>query len=107
MDRFVTIPGVIFTVTRNGGGYLTHCLDSHPEMIWDTANSWSRAFFNSTKVPACLLQVLLMRPFAVSGTKLVTGQALRISMDFWKRQENAPDLDACVRGVVCHEAPPA
>ncbi len=82
-----TTPGVIFTVTRSGGGYLAHCLDSHPLMLWDTANKWAGLIYGSTTVTENLLRVLLTRPKPVSGTKLVTGQALPISMAVWLEHE--------------------
>jgi len=87
MDHLVTTPGVIFTVTRSGGGYLSHCLDAHSQMLWDTANKWAGLIYGSTTVTENLLRVLLTRPRPVSGTKLVTGQALPISMAFWQEMD--------------------
>ena len=89
MDPLVkSTPAVIFTVTRNGGGYLTHCLNSHSYMLWDTANSWSRRVYGGAAVTEELLALLITRPDrGVSGTKLVAGQALPISMAFWTRYD--------------------
>lgn len=84
----MTVPGVIFTVTRSGGGYLSHCLNSHPLILWDTANKWAGLIYGSTTVTENLLRVLLTRPVPVSGTKLVTGQALPIRMEFWLEMED-------------------
>jgi hypothetical protein len=80
----MTVSGAIFTGTRAGGGYLRLCLNSHPAMLWDDATGWAKQMYGSTRVLEPLLRCLLMRPYPVSGTKLVTGQAMAIPVQFWQ-----------------------
>lgn len=52
-------------------------------MLWDDAVDWAKAMYGSVKVTEALLHCLVTRPYPVSGTKLVTGQAMAIPVGFW------------------------